>query len=203
MRCRRSSKKQMLGRHRRLLQPPQRTEWQKPKTFTFEEQQAIFSVTSENVALELAEIVFTITRNTSASGCELRQSRICNLHLDTNPPTFQVTGDTTKNDIRPRLLPLNVDAERAFRKALDRAYRLGAHLSEHFLFPFRVDRATWDPTKPASRGWLRKQTHRLRELTAIKHIRPHAWRHQYAPSCWSRGNLPKRSGELWAGSQNG
>jgi hypothetical protein len=89
-------------------------------------------------------------------------------------PTYQVTGDTTKNDIRPRLLPLDPVAEKAFRRALERANRLGAHRDDHFLFPLRVNRCTWDPTKPASRSWLRKQYVRLRELTGIKHLRPHA-----------------------------
>jgi integrase len=167
--------------------PLQEPEWQKPKTFTFEEQQAIFSVASESSDFELAEIVFTITRHTSACGSELRLSRIRNLNLDSTPPTFQVTGDTTKNDIRPRLLPLDPAAEKAFRRALERANRLGAHRDDDFLFPLRVNRCTWDPTKPASRSWLRKQYVRLRELTGIKHLRPHAWRHQLCTEMLEQG----------------
>jgi integrase len=153
-------------------------QWQKPKVFTFEEQQRIFDFAKDDPGLELAELVFTITRWTSASGSELRLARLKQLSLQSNPPTFEVTGDTTKNDIRPRLIPLEPEAEDAFRRAQERAYRLGAHRDDHFIFPFRVNPNTWDPTRPASRGWLRKQSAALRALTGIKHLSPHKWRHQ-------------------------
>lgn len=162
-------------------------EWQKPKVFTVAEQERIFDFAKDDPALELADIVFTITRNTSASGCELRLTRIRNVNLDSNPPTFNVTGDTTKNDIRPRLIPLNQEAEDAFRRALERAYRLGSHRPDHFLFPFRVNRATYDPEKPASKSWLRFQTKTLRQRTGIQHLRPHAWRHQLCTEMLEQG----------------
>lgn len=162
-------------------------EWQKPKVFTFEQQQRIFDFAKDDPGLELAELVFTITRHTSASGSELRLARLRQLNLDRNPPTFEVTGDTTKNTIRPRLIPLLEEPEEAFRRAQERAYRLGAHRAEHFLFPFRVNRNTWDATRPASRGWLRKQSASLRKLTGIKHLTPHKWRHQLATEMFEAG----------------
>jgi integrase len=156
---------------------------------------------------ELANIVFTITTNTSACGSELRLSRIQNVHLETDPSTFEVTGDTTKNTVRPRVLSLNAAAEDAFRKALNRAHRLGSFRPEDFLFPLRLkkipragcdrdcerdeNRWEWDPLRPASRSWLRKQTVRLRELTGIKHLRPHAWRHQICTELLERGAAPQ------------
>jgi integrase len=166
-------------------------EWQRPKVFTQEEQESIFEAAKSDTDFELAEIVFTITRNTSACGTELRLSRIQNVHFETSPPTFEVTGDTTKNTVRPRVLPLNAAAEEAFRKALKRANRLGAHRDTHFLFPFRVNRCTWDPARPASKSWLRKQSQRLRELTGIQHLRPHAWRHQICTELLERGAAPQ------------
>lgn len=178
-------------------------EWQRPKVFTLEEQESIFEAAQSDPDFELADIVFTITRNTSACGSELRLSRIQNVHLETSPPTFEVTGDTTKNTVRPRVLPLNAAAEEAFRKALKRANRLGAHRPENFLFPLRLNLITrsssnrdddrkenrwkWDPMRPASRSWLRKQTHRLRQLTGVQHLRPHAWRHQICTELLERG----------------
>jgi integrase len=130
-----------------------------------EEQQRIFDHAASDPGLELAEIVFTITRNTSAGGSELRLTRIQNLDLNSNPPTFRVTGDTTKNTIRPRIIPLNADALAAFQQAVNRAARLGSHLPEHYIFPLTVNRALHDPNRPASRSWLRKQTVLLRERT--------------------------------------
>jgi integrase len=162
-------------------------EWQRPKVFTQEEQESIFEAAKSDTDFELAGIVFTITRNTSACGSELRLSRIQNVHFETSPPTFEVTGDTTKNTVRPRVLPLNAAAQEAFRRALQRANRLGAHRGNHCLFPFRVNRSTWDPTRPTSKSWLRKQTQRLRGLTGINHLRPHAWRHQICTELLERG----------------
>lgn len=162
-------------------------EWQKPKVFTFEEQQRIFDFAKDDPGLELAELVYTITRHTSACGSELRLARLRQLNLNRIPPTFEVTGDTTKNQIRPRVIPLLPEPEEAFRRAQERAYRLGAHRDDHYLFPYRVNRCTWDPTRPASRGWLRKQNDALRDLTGIKHLTPHKWRHQLATEMLEAG----------------
>jgi integrase len=161
--------------------------WKAPKVYTLEEQRQIFNSAKDDPNLELAEIVFTITRNTSASGCELRLSRLDSLDLDGERPTVRITGDVTKNDVRPRIIPLNADALGAFRRAVDRAARLGSHLPNHYLFPFRVNRALWDPNRPASRSWLRKQVTQLRERTGIKHIKPHTWRHQLCTEMLEQG----------------
>ena len=152
-------------------------DWQPPKTFTTQEEQRIFEHAASDPNLELANIVFTITRNTTASGCELRGLRLRHLELNANPPRVHVPPDATKNDIRPRTIPLNDQALEAFTMAVRRAARLGSHRSEHYLFPFRVNRALWDPNKPASTSWLRKQSARLRKESGVAHLRPHAFRH--------------------------
>jgi hypothetical protein len=108
--------------------------WKPPKVYTLEEQRQIFNSAKDDPNLELAELVFTITRNTSASGCELRLSRLDSLDLDGERPTVRITGDVTKNDVRPRIIPLNADALGAFRRAVDRAARLGSHLPSHSSF---------------------------------------------------------------------
>ena len=152
-------------------------DWQPPKTFTMQEQEVIFETAGNDPNVELAEIVFTITRNTTASGCELRGLRLRHVELYRNPPQISIPADSVKNHIRPRVIPLNEDAYAAVQRAMDRAHRLGSHRPEHYLFPLRVNRALWNPDKPASKSWLRKQTIKLREATGIQHIRPHAFRH--------------------------
>jgi len=127
--------------------------------------------------LELANIAFNITRNTTASGCELRGLRLKHLELDADPPRLHVPPDSTKNNIRPRTIPLNPDALAACKRALERARGLGCHYPEDYLFPYRTNRALWDPRRPASSGWLRKQITYLREVTGIDHINPHVFRH--------------------------
>ena len=157
--------------------PLRSKDWAPPKTFTVQEQQRIFDHAANDPNLGLAHIVFTITRNTTASGCELRGLRLRHLELNANPPRIHVPPDSTKNDIRPRVIPLNDQALDAFHKAVERAAKLGSHRAEHYLFPFRVNRALWDPNRQASRSWLRKQVARLRKDSGVQHLKPHAFRH--------------------------
>jgi integrase len=160
-----------------LYNPVKPREWAPPKTFTVQEQQRIFDFAANDPNVELAQIVFTITRNTTASGLELRGLRLRNLELNARPPHVHVPPDSTKNDVRPRVIPLNDQAFDAFQRAVVRAAKLGSHRPDHFLFPFRVNRALWDPTKHASKCWLKRQGQRLRRATGIAHLKPHAFRH--------------------------
>lgn len=150
--------------------------WTKPKTFTIQEEERIFAHSGADPNLELADIVFTVTRNTTASGSELRFQRLRDLYLDAKPPRIEVR-EGTKNDVRPRVIPLNQPALEAYRRAVDRAARLGSHRAEHFLFPFRVNRKLYDPNRPASRSWLRKQVPKLRKASGVEHLKPHGFRH--------------------------
>jgi site-specific recombinase XerD len=87
----------------------------------------------------------------------------------------------------PRLIPLNAEAQSALRRAIERASKLGARYREQFIFPFRVGLGHYDPTRPASKSWLRHQTKVLRERTGIKHINPQVWRHQLCTEMLEQG----------------
>jgi integrase len=157
--------------------PLKQTEWKPPKIFTEAEQERIFRALKNSPHLQMADIVFTITRNTTASGCELRGLRLQHLELEADPPRIHIPPDSTKNNIRPRTIPLNEDALNACKRAVARAKEMGSHYPEDYLFPLRIDRATWDPKRPASKSWVRKQVTHLREITGIDHITPHTFRH--------------------------
>jgi integrase len=147
------------------------------KIFNAIEQERIFRALKNNPNLELASLAFTITRNTTASGCELRGLRLQHLELDADPPRIHIPPHSTKNNIRPRTIPLNRDALDACKRALAQSKEMGSHYPEDYLFPLRIDRATGDPKRPASRSWLRKQVLLLREVTGIDHINPHTFRY--------------------------
>ncbi len=168
-------------------------EWKPPKVYTADEEQRIFAFAKDDPNLELVEIVSLITRYTSASGSELRLMHLRNLHdlFEGDRPRVDITGDCTKNQIRPRTIPLVPPAREAFQRAVHRANRLGAHMPYHCLFPLRVNRACWNPLQPASRSWLRKQTAILRTRTGIPHIKPHTWRHQLTTEMLERGVPPE------------
>jgi hypothetical protein len=61
-----------------------------PKIFTGAEQERIFRALRSDPHLEIGDIVFTITRNTTASGCELRGLRLNNLELEADPPRIHI-----------------------------------------------------------------------------------------------------------------
>jgi integrase len=135
----------------------------------------------------VANIAFTITRKTTASGCELSGLRLKHLELEADPPRIHIPPDSTKNNIRPRTIPLNAEALNALQRALERARKLGSHYPEDYLFPLRVDRATWNPKQPASKSWVHKQVEYLRYLTGINHLTPHVFRHLAVTELLERG----------------
>jgi hypothetical protein len=81
--------------------------WKGPKTFTTTEQTCVFEASGADPNLEPFDMVTRITRNTTASGCELRGLRHRNLELTLTPPRIHIPPDATKNGIRPR--PMQCD----------------------------------------------------------------------------------------------
>jgi integrase len=129
------------------------------------------------------------TINTTASGIELRGLRIKNVMLGDldQMSRIYIPDDAVKNNSRPRDIVLNDDARFAFANLLLRANKLGATEPDHFLFPFRVNRKQWDPTRRAARGFLRKSWKRLKEVTGRKDLRPHMLRHPAITTMLEKG----------------
>lgn len=177
----------LWGRIADSYKPLKEKEWQKPNVFTPREQELIFSNTKDDPELELAEIAFKIMRNAGVGASELRRTRLRDVDLDSTPPTYHVAGDASHFDIVPRLIPLNAEAQAAFHRAIERAHNLGVRYREQFIFPFRVGHGHYDPTKPASKSWLRHQTKVLRERTGIKHLNPQVWRDQLCAEMLEQG----------------
>ncbi len=126
------------GRIADTYKPLKEKEWEKPNVFTPREQELIFSYAKDDPELEVAEIAFTIMRNAGVSPSELRRTRLRDVDLDSSPPTYYIASDASHFDVVPRLIPLNPEAQAAFRRAIVRANNLGARYREQFLFPFRV-----------------------------------------------------------------
>jgi hypothetical protein len=62
-------------------------------------------------------------------------------------------------------------------KVYQRALKLGATEPDHYLFPIRAKRNEYDPTRPASRWFLRCSWNHLRDISGFKQLRPHDLRH--------------------------
>jgi integrase len=78
----------------------------------------------------MAEIAFTIMRNTGLGPNELRRTRLRDIDLDSSTPTYRVERHDSDFEVVPRLIPLNAEAQAAFRRTIERANTLGARYRE-------------------------------------------------------------------------
>jgi integrase len=153
-------------------------QWSPRTVLTEDEEERLFDVASRHPEASLAYWVACITNNTSAAGLELRGLRLKNLFLSAEGISeIYVPEDSVKNGHRARKVPLNAQAKYAVEECFKRALKLGACEPEHYLFPFRELRNKFDPTRPASRSWLRKSWDKLRKATGFVDLKPHDLRH--------------------------
>lgn len=114
-----------------------------------------FAARKDNEESWLAYWVASLTNNSTASGKELRMLQLGSIDLEGDPfPYFQVPKNM-KNPNRPRRIPLNERGVEIMGRILKRADKMGSSRPEHYLFPLRIKRNLFDPTKPASESWIR------------------------------------------------
>jgi integrase len=157
--------------------------WTPPRVLTEKEEDAFFKLAASRPDYSLAYWVGSLTNNTSASGCELRALQLMHVRLDMDPPTLYVPSEEVKNEYRARVIPLNERGCIQMQRILERAYSLGSTKPQHYLFPFRVKRNCFDPTRHASDSFIKKQWNKLvDEAIALGvitfRVRPHDMRHQ-------------------------
>lgn len=110
-----------------------------------EQRERLFRVSRDNPHWEAAFLFASISVNTSAGPKETATLRLKDVDLERGVIIVQPEG--AKNVHRMRPIPLNEEALAATNMALARARRLGAIEPEHYLFPFRIHRALFDPTR--------------------------------------------------------
>ena len=158
--------------------PLKQKQWSPCVVLTEEQEEHLWKTASKNPQAALAYWVATITNNTSASGIELRGLRLKHLFLTSQIAEIYIPEDSVKNGSRPRRIALNNTAHWAVEQCLKRAIRIGSHEPEHYLFPFRMKRNKYDPTRPASCTFLRKSWAKLQEASGFRDLTPHDLRHQ-------------------------
>jgi integrase len=160
-----------------------------------DEEARIFQRGSADPGAALALWVATITANTSASGSELRYMRLRHLMLlppfDGASSWIWIPEEGCKNNARPRKIPLNEAARWAFEQCYARTLDLGSSHPDDFLFPFRLKRNVFDPSRPATRSWLRKAWARLRVVTGLPKLSPHDLRHLFCSRLLQAGERPE------------
>jgi integrase len=158
--------------------PLQTPSWSPREILTEEEEEKLWKIAAQHPEAALAYWVATITNNTTAAGIELRGLRLKNLFLHADEISeIYVPEDSVKNNSRPRKIALNPTAKWAVAQCFKRALQLGSCEPEHYLFPFRVKRNQWDPTRSASRWFIRNSWNKLRAATGFVDLNPHDLRH--------------------------
>lgn len=114
-----------------------------------EEKERLFGTAATNPNWEAAFLFALISVNTTAGPKETATLRLKDVDLERRVLTVQPEG--AKNEHRVRPIPLNDEALRGVRLALARAACLGATNRDHYLFPFRIHRALFDPTRHQTR----------------------------------------------------
>lgn len=155
--------------------------WSPRTILSEEEEEQLFQIASRHPEMRLAYLVAAITANTGAAGIELRGLRLKHLFLPARAiAEIYIPEDSVKNNARPRKIALNPTARWAVEECLKRALKLGSTDPEHYLFPFRISRTNYDPTRPPSRWWLSASWEKLRAATGFHDLRPHDLRHHFA-----------------------
>lgn len=85
-------------------------------------------------------------------------------------------------------LPLNNTAFAAVCRAIEIAVSRGSRDPDHYLFPFRMKRDLWDPTRPQKS--FRKAWAKIKEVGGVQRLRMYDLRHHAATVMLSDPRVP-------------
>jgi integrase len=118
------------------------------RVLSSEERTRLFQVSARKENWEGAFLFAVLSINTSAGPKEILTLRLQDVDIENkNEPFINIQPAGAKNTGRIRSIPLNDEACKAAQLAVERATRLGSSAPDHFLFPFRLHRALFDPTR--------------------------------------------------------
>jgi integrase len=121
-----------------------------PKTqpgriITETEKQRLFRIASSNSEWQAAYLFAVLSVNTTAGPKDVATLRMKD--VDPEHRLLIVQPEGAKNIHRTRPVGLNAESLPAAEMALQRARRCGASEPDHYVFPFRIHRNLWDPTR--------------------------------------------------------
>lgn len=174
----------LIEKHYRPLPLPN---WTPPKVLTAEEEERFFRVVAGNPDWSVAYWAVSLTNNTSAMGIELRHLQLKHVFLEQEPPTIHIPDTKVKNEFRARVVPLNVVAAKQARRIVERAKRLGAWHPDHYIFPFRLKRGSYDVSRPASPYFIRSAFRTMRRTTGLDWLQPRNFRNQIITKLFESG----------------
>ena len=174
----------LIEKHYKPLPLPN---WTPPKVLTAEEEERFFRVVAGNPDWSVAYWAVSLTNNTSAMGIELRHLQMKHVFLEHELPTIHIPDTKVKNEFRARVVPLNAVAAKQVRRIVERAKRLGAWHPDHYVFPYRLKRGSYDVTKPASPYFIRSAFRTMRKKTGLEWLQPRNFRNQIITKLFESG----------------
>jgi len=174
----------LIEKHYKPLPLPN---WTPPKVLTAEEEERFFRVVAGNPDWSVAYWAVSLTNNTSAMGIELRHLQMKHVFLEQEPPPIHIPDTKVKNEFRARVVPLNAVAAKQVRRIVERAKRLGAWHHDHYIFPYRLKRGSYDVTKPASPYFIRSAFRTMRKKTGLEWLQPRNFRNQIITKLFESG----------------
>lgn len=154
------------------------------RALTPEQEKKLFDVAASRKAWQVAYWAALLAANTTARGCELKGLRIGEVNL--LEKTLTIRRTSTKTDAGARIVPLNENAAWARARLLERARKIGATDTEHYLMPAAMFKHTksGDPMKQAAgfdlnrpmRSW-RTAWRNLTTKAKLSRLRFHDLRH--------------------------
>jgi integrase len=167
--------------------------WSPREIMSEEDEEKFFLEGARFPQAQLAYQVACLSNNTTATGSELRYIRLKHifLHPAGEISEIYIPPEGVKNESRPRKISLNRTAKWAVQQLYRRALQLGATDPDHYLFPFWIHRGKYDPTRPASKTFLRKSWAALIKATGQPDLKPHDLRHHCITRLLERGADPE------------
>jgi integrase len=147
-----------------------------PRAMSPDEQETFLRVAGSRQRWALIYCYSVVALQSTASTNELRGLRLAD--IDMTQGFLQVRSATAKNKYRIRTIPIATpEGQRCLGRLLSRAKQLGSERPEHYLFPMRISRCEYDPTRPMSDSGLKKLWEEVRDAAGMPWVRPYDLRH--------------------------
>jgi integrase len=167
--------------------PLRMPKWKPPRVMTPEKEDEVLRIAASNKNWEVAHCALVLTDNSAIGPGEMRAIQLEHLRLDAKVIYVAAGDDGDKNPFRIAPMALNEPALAALEVLVARYREICrkqgiAERGDHYLFPKRVKKGTYDPTQMASSSFIRSALREIRAVAGMPKLRHYDFRHQVITS---------------------